>query len=60
MSKTEAKPIRIFLQDGSNDLAIYGSSWWMANQNMISALQFSGYDECVISGALVTWRHLIA
>ncbi|MCA9064935.1 MAG: esterase family protein, partial [Planctomycetaceae bacterium] len=42
--KTEPKPLRIFLQDGSNDLDIYGGSWWHANQAMLSALQFSGYD----------------
>jgi len=41
--KTEPKPIRIFLQDGSNDLNIYGGSWWVANQDMLSALQFAGY-----------------
>ena len=32
--KFEPKPIRIFLQDGSNDLNIYGGDWWMANQEM--------------------------
>ncbi|HTD88029.1 MAG TPA: SMP-30/gluconolactonase/LRE family protein, partial [Candidatus Binatia bacterium] len=42
--KTEPKPIRVFLQDGSNDLNIYGGNWWVANQDMLSALEFSGYD----------------
>jgi gluconolactonase len=42
--KTEPKPIRVFLQDGSNDLNIYGGDWWLANQEMLSALQFAGYD----------------
>ncbi len=42
--KTEPKPMRVFLQDGSNDLDIYGGSWWLANQEMLSALEFSGYD----------------
>jgi sugar lactone lactonase YvrE/enterochelin esterase-like enzyme len=42
--KTEPKPIRIFLQDGSNDLNIYGGNWFLANQEMLSALEFSGYD----------------
>lgn len=42
--KTEPKPLRIFLQDGSNDLDIYGGSWWNANQTMLSALQYAGYD----------------
>lgn len=42
--KTEPKPIRIFLQDGTNDLNIYGGDWWMANQMMERALVFAGYD----------------
>ncbi len=42
--KTEPKAIRIFLQDGSNDLNIYGGDWWMANQTMERALIFSGYE----------------
>jgi len=42
--KYEPKPIRIFLQDGSNDLNIYGGDWWMANQTMERALTFSGYE----------------
>src|SRR5688572_13674088 len=42
--KTEPKPIRIFLQDGTNDLNIYGGDWWTANQMMERAFVFSGYD----------------
>jgi len=42
--KYEPKPIRIFLQDGRNDLNLYGGSWWIANQQMRAALEFSGYD----------------
>jgi sugar lactone lactonase YvrE/enterochelin esterase-like enzyme len=42
--KVEPKPIRIFLQDGSNDLNIYGGDWWMANQEMQRALAFAGYE----------------
>jgi gluconolactonase len=42
--KTEPKPIRVFLQDGSNDLNIYGGDWWMANQTMERALEFGGYE----------------
>ena len=42
--KFEPKPLRIFLQDGSNDLNIYAGDWWMANQTMERALQFSGYE----------------
>jgi gluconolactonase len=42
--KTEPKPIRVFLQDGSGDLNIYGGDWWMANQEMERALTFAGYE----------------
>ena len=42
--KYEPKPIRIFLEDGSNDLNIYGGDWWMANQSMERSLAFAGYE----------------
>jgi len=42
--KYEPKPIRVFLQDGSNDLNIYGGDWWKANEMMERALTFSGYE----------------
>ena len=42
--KTEPKPIRLFLQDGANDQNIYGGNWFIANQDMLSALEWAGYD----------------
>lgn len=42
--KTEPKPLRIFLQDGRNDLDIYCGSWWVANQDMLSSLTWAGYE----------------
>jgi sugar lactone lactonase YvrE len=42
--KYEPKPIRLFLQDGSNDLNIYAGDWWKANEMMERALVFSGYE----------------
>jgi gluconolactonase len=42
--KYEPKPIRVFLQDGSNDLNIYGGDWWKANEMMERALSFAGYE----------------
>ncbi|HQU41226.1 MAG TPA: alpha/beta hydrolase-fold protein, partial [Pirellulales bacterium] len=42
--KFEPKPLRVFLEDGSNDLNIYGGDWWMANQEMERALVFAGYE----------------
>lgn len=42
--QSEPKPLRVFLQDGSNDNNGYGGNWWIANQDMLSALEFSGYE----------------
>jgi sugar lactone lactonase YvrE/enterochelin esterase-like enzyme len=42
--KSEPRPLRIFLQDGSNDQNIYGGNWWIANQSMLSALEYAGYE----------------
>ena len=42
--KMEPKPLRVYLQDGSSDLDIYAGSWWVANQDMLSSLQWAGYD----------------
>jgi hypothetical protein len=42
--KYEPKPIRVFLQDGANDLNIYGGDWWKANEMMERALSFAGYE----------------
>jgi gluconolactonase len=42
--KFEPKAIRIFMQDGSGDLNIYGGDWWMANQTLERALTFAGYE----------------
>jgi hypothetical protein len=46
--KTEPKPIRIFMQDGSHDgldgwLGEVGD-WWMGNQALQRALEFAGYQ----------------
>jgi enterochelin esterase-like enzyme len=42
--KTERKPIRVFLQDGSGDLDNLHGNWPLANQEMALALKFAGYD----------------
>lgn len=42
--KTERKPIRVFLQDGSNDLNNLHGNWPLSNQQLASALAFAGYD----------------
>ena len=48
--KAERKDIRVFLQDGSNDLNNVFGSWPIANQQMASALGFSGYDYKFVYG----------
>ena len=45
--KTEPKPIRVFMQDGSADEWMGGpevGDWWMSNQTVERALEFAGYD----------------
>jgi enterochelin esterase family protein len=42
--KTEPRPIRVFLQDGSKDLDNLHGNWPLANQAMASALKWAGYD----------------
>ncbi len=39
-----AKPLRVFLQDGSNDLDNLHGNWPLSNQDMAAALKFAGYD----------------
>jgi len=48
--KTERKPIRVFLQDGANDLNNLHGNWPLANQEMASALAFMGYDHKFVFG----------
>jgi len=38
------KPIRVFLQDGANDINIIEGDWTLANINMDSALKFARFD----------------
>jgi enterochelin esterase family protein len=42
--KTEHKPIRVFLQDGSHDLDNMFGSWPLQAQSMAKALEYSKYD----------------
>jgi gluconolactonase len=48
--KTEPKPLRVFLQDGSRDLNLYAGNWWIANQDMASALEYAGYETTFVAG----------
>ncbi|MBI3207451.1 MAG: SMP-30/gluconolactonase/LRE family protein [Candidatus Solibacter usitatus] len=48
--KTEGKPLRVFLQDGTNDNNIYSGSWYNANQDMALGLEFAGYEHKFVVG----------
>jgi enterochelin esterase family protein len=39
--KNPIKPLKIFLQDGSNDLSNEHGNWFLANQQMLSAFEFA-------------------
>ncbi|MCD6049083.1 MAG: esterase [Verrucomicrobia bacterium] len=47
---TEKKPIRIFQQDGSNDIVNQFGSWPEANKAMAAALKEKGYDHKFVFG----------
>ena len=44
LRKTPKKNLRVFLQDGANDLDNANGNWPLANQQMAKALSFMGYD----------------
>jgi hypothetical protein len=42
--KSPIRPIRVFLQDGSNDLDNEHGNWFLANQQMLKALEWANAD----------------
>ena len=48
--KADKKPIRVFLQDGANDLDNQFGNWPLANQQMAKAFEFKGYDYKFVFG----------
>jgi enterochelin esterase-like enzyme len=42
--KMPPRPIRVYLQDGANDLDNEHGNWPLANQEMAASLKFKGYD----------------
>lgn len=48
--KTERKPIKVFVQEGENDLDNLHGSWPLANRQMAAALKFAGYDYKFVMG----------
>ena len=53
------KPIRVFLQDGTNDLNNEHGNWHLANEQMLSSLQWANAnaDEKKIAGARYDIRY---
>lgn len=48
--KTEPKPLKVFLQDGENDLDNLHGNWPLANEQMALALKYSHYDYQFVMG----------
>lgn len=48
--KTPKKNIKVYLQDGSNDLNNEHGNWWLANQQMASSLEYMDYDYIFVTG----------
>ncbi len=48
--KTKKKPIRVFLQDGENDLDNEHGSWPLGNLQMEAALRYKGYQYRFVMG----------
>lgn len=50
LRKAEKKPLRVFLQDGSNDLDNENGNWPLANQTLAATLSYRGYDYHFVMG----------
>ncbi len=48
--KNDKKDIKVFLQDGKNDLDNGAGNWWLANLQMETALKFKGYEYQFVAG----------
>lgn len=48
--RSEPRPLRIFMQDGKNDLNSYAGKWIQQNESMAAALEFMGYDVKLVVG----------
>ncbi|WP_414703779.1 alpha/beta hydrolase [Povalibacter sp.] len=58
--KSAIRPLRIFLQDGSNDLNNEHGNWFLANQQMLSALEWANAnaDKADTPGARYAVNHV--
>lgn len=48
--KTPNKPLRVYLQDGKEDVDNEHGNWWLSNLQMESALKFKKYDHQFVGG----------
>jgi len=48
--KSPKRNIKVFLQDGTNDLDNQHGNWWLSNLQMDAALKFSKYDYKFVGG----------
>ena len=44
------KPIRVFMQDGENDLDNAAGNWWLANLTLAQSFAYAGYDYRFVAG----------
>jgi len=49
--KNKKKKIKIFMQDGTNDLDNEFGNWWLANLEMEAALKYKSYDFKFVKGS---------
>jgi len=58
--RSPPKPLKIFLQDGSNDLSNQFGNWFLANQQMLSALEYANAtaDAAKRAGARYELNHV--
>jgi len=48
--RTPMKPIRVYLQDGTNDMDLIWGNWLLSNKSMAKALEYAGYDYQFVIG----------
>jgi enterochelin esterase-like enzyme len=48
--KSAVRDLKVFLQDGENDLDNDAGNWWLANQQLAAALAYRGYDHRFVAG----------
>ncbi len=48
--RDDVRRLRVYLQSGAHDLDIVFGNWLLANRAMASALDYRGYDHCLVVG----------